>query len=108
MCDLPHSEAIERALLAYFVNGRCAAAPRCIYPILAEDLGLSDEQRSLKRPDGKGSLFENKVQWAREGLAKKGILDRGVRGLWMMTESFSRRVAEDSRDRGTKPRSLIS
>ena len=84
MIELPSYERIEAALVAYFEREQCAASPSAVYPQLAVDLGLTPNQLALQRPDGKGSLFENRVQWAREALAKRGIIERGIRGIWML------------------------
>jgi 5-methylcytosine-specific restriction protein B len=36
--------------------------------------------------NGKQSIFENDIHWARFYLAKAGLIDRGKRGLWALTE----------------------
>lgn len=46
---------------------------------------LTDRDKQLKLPSGKGSLFVNRVQWTRQRLVQRGSLYREPRGQWRIT-----------------------
>ena len=52
---------------------------------VATALGISDEERSELTPGGI-VRFYNAVAWARFYLAKAGIIDASLRGVWTLTE----------------------
>jgi restriction system protein len=62
-----------------------SARPGEVCDSIAQDLGVSDEQRAEENQSG-GSRFENDVAWARFYLARTGYLDSSRRGVWSLTE----------------------
>lgn len=62
-----------------------SAQPTEVRDQVAENLGLSDEDRAEALPSG-GSRFDNMVNWARFYLARSGFLDSSRRGVWTLTE----------------------
>ena len=46
---------------------------------------LTEQDKQLRLPSGKGILFTNRVQWARQRLVQLGHLYREPRGLWRIT-----------------------
>ena len=46
---------------------------------------LSEQDKQLRLPSGKGFLFTNRVQWSRQKLVELGRLYREPRGLWRIT-----------------------
>lgn len=46
---------------------------------------LTEEDKRLRLPSGKGFLFRNRVQWTRQRLVELGHLYREPRGLWRIT-----------------------
>ena len=83
MTTLPSYLEFENALET-LVRERGRIAPCDAYEILADTLKLTSEQRELLRHDGRGRLFHNVIQWAREKLAKRGVIDRRIRRVWVL------------------------
>ena len=52
---------------------------------LANQLGLSPEERSELLPSGKQTLFGNRVHWAKTYLAQAGLLENTRRGHFKIT-----------------------
>ena len=46
---------------------------------------LTEQDKQLRLPSGKGFLFTNRVQWTRQRLVESGHLYREPRGLWRIT-----------------------
>ena len=46
---------------------------------------LEDDLRRLV-VNGKQSIFENDIHWSRFDLVKAGLIDKGKRGLWALTQ----------------------
>lgn len=53
--------------------------------ILAQQFGLSDEERRTLLPSGRQPTFENRVGWARTYLKKAGLLNGAGRGKFQIT-----------------------
>lgn len=53
---------------------------------LAQQLGITPEQRALKLPSGRQFIFENRVGWASTYLRKAGLLARPKRGCVQITQ----------------------
>ena len=62
-----------------------SARPREVYDWVAQHLGISDAERSVKHRSG-SSKVENDIAWARSYLAKTGYLDSSKHGVWSLTE----------------------
>jgi restriction system protein len=82
------------------------ARPREIYEAIAQNLNLSEEERTVTNKNGY-PRFENQIAWARSYFVKTGYLDSPTRGVWRLTDkgkeahldgpdmdSIYRRVAE--------------
>ena len=54
--------------------------------ILAENLDLSDEERSQLLPSGSQPVFNNRVAWARTYLKQAGLLEAPRRGFFKITQ----------------------
>lgn len=53
---------------------------------LANDLGLTMEERSELLPSGKQAIFSNRVHWAKSYLSKAGLIEATRRGHFKITE----------------------
>jgi restriction system protein len=58
---------------------------------LAEQLGLSADDRTQLLPSGKQTVFGNRVHWAKTYLTKAGLLESTRRGHFRITERGHRR-----------------
>lgn len=82
MVELPRYDAVKKALLRYLIDIESATIPSEAYWSLAETFKLTADQLSLKRRDGRGSAWENRVQWAKRKLVEEGFMDKGWHGVW--------------------------
>ncbi len=53
---------------------------------LADELGLSDEERAELLPSGKQTTFSNRVHWAKTYMMKAGLLESTKRGHFRITQ----------------------
>ncbi len=53
---------------------------------LADDLGLTLEERSELLPSGRQAIFSNRVHWAKSYLSKAGLIEVTRRGHFQITE----------------------
>ncbi|MDR3520977.1 MAG: winged helix-turn-helix domain-containing protein [Acidocella sp.] len=56
-----------------------------VVEILADQLGLSSEDRAILLPSGKQTLFANRVHWAKTYLGKAGLIELTRRGHFKIT-----------------------
>ena len=61
------------------------ARPREIYDAIAQNLNLSEEERTVTNKNGY-PRFENEIAWARSYLVKTGYLDSPAHGVWRLTD----------------------
>ena len=88
MTGLPSYNDIMIALSQYLHDINGATLPREAYRSLAQNFGLTDEQLAFRRADGRGSAWENRVQWARRKLVDVGVMDRGAVGVWCLDPRY--------------------
>lgn len=53
---------------------------------LAEELGLSEEERKVLLPSGQQAVFSNRVAWANTYLKKAGLLESRKKGYFTVTQ----------------------
>lgn len=61
--------------------------------IIAEEMGITDEDRLVMLPSGKQSTFDNRVAWARTYLDKASLIETPTRGKYRITEEGKRALA---------------
>ncbi len=83
----PEYGDIENGLLIYLQSLDGPVRTNRVYEPLADQFGLSDEQRTRLRADKDESLWHNKVQWARRKLVERGLMPRQPHGLWQLTDA---------------------
>ncbi|HEM7892210.1 restriction endonuclease [Burkholderia cepacia] len=59
---------------------------RDVVEALAEQYGLTDEERATLLPSGTAPLFDNRVGWARTYLKQAGVVESNRRGYFSITE----------------------
>lgn len=62
---------------------------------LANQFGLTEDERQAQIPSGTQSLFYNRVGWARTYLVKAGLLDKPARGQIKITGTGLKLLAEN-------------
>ena len=60
---------------------------------LADQLGLTAEERTALLPSGKQTAFSNRVHWAKTYLAKAGLVEVTRRGHFKITERGKQVIA---------------
>ncbi len=82
---IPDYQSIMYPLLKLLEDGKEHSLRDCI-EILADQFGLSQEERKQLLPSGRQPIFENRVGWARTYLKKAGIVAYPKRGFVQITE----------------------
>ena len=103
---LPKQDDIEIPLLEELEKRGGEAQPREIYPkvtnrftqITQVDLNLTTKQG--------GSLWENRIQFARQKLVEKGEIDKSTRGMWRITDIGRARLKGEKVTTPTSPTAL--
>ncbi len=62
---------------------------------LADEFGLSFEERNELLPSGTQAVFNNRVAWARSYLKQAGLVDNPKRGFFAITESGRKLLSEN-------------
>lgn len=74
--------------LAEKANGQPIAIKDAI-PKIADEMGLSEEDRSELLPSGRQSRFSNRVNWVASHLRAARVLESAGRGVFITTSDFS-------------------
>lgn len=82
---IPDFQALMRPLLDLHADGR-EHANRELVNALAQQLGLTDEQRREMLPSGGAKLFDNRVGWAKTYIANAGLIESPRRAVSIITE----------------------
>jgi restriction system protein len=81
---IPTYEDIMLPILRILSNGQERRA-REVAEILANEFGLSKEERERLLPSGQQTFIANRVGWARTHLNKAGLLENASRGVYRIT-----------------------
>jgi len=83
--NLPAYHEMFSGVIAALKGLGGSARPPEVYESVANNLSLSEEQINIQKKSG-GSVFENRVAWARFYLAKAGYIDSSKQGVWTLTD----------------------
>lgn len=83
MTQLPSYQDFEIAL-ERLIRERGRIMPTSAYEMIADSLQLTPAQREVMVPNKRERKFHNIIQWGRDKLAKRGIIDRRYRGIWVL------------------------
>jgi restriction system protein len=95
---IPTYEDLMLPLLREYATTGSPLSIKNLMPILAQRLGLSDEDLAERLPSGRQGLFHNRLHWAKTYMARAGLLDSPARGLAQITER-GRAVLRDNPER---------
>jgi restriction system protein len=84
---LPSYVHFTGPLLQYLGEQRGPVRTRVVYEALAQRLGLSEEDRTVRLPSGGQSVFQNRIGWAQDALKRAGLSSAPARGTWLVTEA---------------------
>lgn len=65
-----------------------------VFDRVADDLGLSPEEREEMLPSGRQRLLHNRIHWAKFYMSKAGLIDAPARGRFIATEAGRILLAE--------------
>jgi restriction system protein len=94
---IPDFQTIMRPLIAAHEDGR-EHLNRDLVAALADQFGLTAEERREMLPSGAARLFDNRVGWAKTHVSHAGLLASPRRGVSVITEQ-GRQVLRDHTDR---------
>lgn len=83
--DIPDFQALMLPLLKVVVDGR-EYRLRDAVDLLAQEFGLTDEERQQLLPSGNLPTFNNRIAWAKTYLKKAGLIDQPRRAFFQITE----------------------
>lgn len=82
---LRNQRAVENALLNFLALFPGPVVSKDVYEPLADQFELTGEERTRQLSNRTGRAWDNLVQWARNALVQRGLLDNSVRGQWSLT-----------------------
>jgi|GEM_PF-284429 len=85
--DLPAESVVMDALESLLKKRKGEVTPSEAYKALAEEFGLTLEQRTRLMDNGKDCHWENRVRFARRKLVDAGIMAREPRGIWSLSNT---------------------
>lgn len=80
---IPDYQSLMLAVLNAASSGEVRISD--VVEFLADQLGLSSEDRGILLPSGKQTLFANRVHWAKTYLGKAGLIELTRRGHFKLT-----------------------
>jgi restriction system protein len=83
--SIPNYQVIMLPLLKFIGDGKEHSIREAI-EILANQFGLTPEERQTLLPSGQQPVFDNRVGWARTYMKKAGLLESPRRGYMRITE----------------------
>lgn len=69
---------------------------------LADELGVTQEQRRVLLRHGRETVWSNRVRWARLRLVRNGDLDGSRRGIWLITPKGRQRAEHGAQRTASK------
>src|SRR3954466_6579836 len=88
---VPDYQSLMTHVLAVAASGEVRIGD--VVERLADQLGLTTEERAALLPSGKQTLFANRVHWAKTYLSKAGLLEATRRGYFRITDRGKQVVA---------------
>jgi restriction system protein len=82
---VPDFQTVMRPVLAALEDGQARSQPQ-LRAVVADRLEVSDDDQLQMLPSGKQTTFGNRVAWALTHMAKAGLIDRPVRGRYVLTD----------------------
>jgi restriction system protein len=83
---VPDYQTLMLPLLARLGMAKEPVPVRSFLDAIADEFGLSPEERAQRIPSGLENLLSNRLAWARTYMGKAGLLSSPKRGLVCITE----------------------
>lgn len=84
--SLPTYDQFMLPLLKLAAEGEQVHTIATLREQLAQQFGITPEQRAIRLPSGQQSVFDNRIGWANTYLRKAGLLSRPKRGSVQITQ----------------------
>lgn len=91
---IPDYQTFMLPLLRYLADGQPHAASK-VADALAQEFGLTPEEKKQTFPSDGQPIYRNRVRWARIHLAKAGLLEMPKHGYWQISDE-GKRVLENN------------
>ena len=82
---IPDYQSFMKPLLK-FASDRQEHSIKEAYQLLADEFGLTKDERSVFLPSGSELVYKNRISWARVYLGKAGLLETTRRGYFKITD----------------------
>lgn len=83
---IPTYEDLMLPLLKEYAASTRPRSLKELVPLMADKLGLTEEEKAERLPSGRQSLFYNRLAWAKTYMGKAGLVSSPARGLAQITE----------------------
>lgn len=83
---IPTYEDLMLPLLKEYAASNRPRSLKELVPLMADKLGLTEDEKAERLPSGRQSLFYNRLAWAKTYMGKAGLLSSPSRGLAQITE----------------------
>ena len=93
---IPDFQTCMLPLLKYHADGQ-EHTNRDSIDTLANEFGLTEEERRMMLPSGVQGLFDNRVNWARTYMKNAALLESPRRGVHKITKRGTGRSKEEPR-----------
>ncbi|ERP87262.1 hypothetical protein Q669_10890 [Labrenzia sp. C1B10] len=90
---IPDYQALMLPVLRYAAEGEQRVPD--LADRIANDLGLSEEEREELLPSGRQRVLHNRVHWAKFYMSKAGLIDSPARGRFVASEAGKRFLASN-------------
>ncbi|WP_121120057.1 restriction endonuclease [Croceibacterium ferulae] len=92
---IPTYEDLMLPLLQEYAAAARPMSIKDLLPVMANKLGLSDQDLAERLPSGRQSLFHNRLHWAKTYMARAGLLSSPARGQAQITQVGTGLLAEN-------------
>ncbi len=83
---IPDFQTVMLPLLKHLADGK-EYPNREVLDALANEFGLTDEERKKLLPSGQDYVFRNRVAWARTHMKAAGLINNPKRGIFVITKA---------------------
>jgi len=83
---IPTYEDLMLPLLREYAASNRPRSLKELMPLMADKLGLTEEEQAERLPSGRQGLFYNRLAWAKTYMGKAGLISSPARGLAEITD----------------------
>jgi len=83
--SIPNFQEFMLPMLEFFRDGQAHDTAEILEKLVAY-FDISEDERKIRLPSGKSTVYKNRIDWARTYLHRAGLLERLDRGIYKITE----------------------